>query len=100
MLLVGRPKDEIINDYMLTRLGLEGTRQNLTHAFGLDLTSDQLSAEANGMLEISGVRAHAMATFLKTFEATYDGGVERYLKVELGFSAADIEVMRKNLTQF
>ncbi|KAJ5093807.1 hypothetical protein N7456_009668 [Penicillium angulare] len=100
-LLIGRPYDEIVHDYMLTRLALEGTRENLTRALGLDLdiSTDQLSPEANGMLELSGVRAQAMEAFLKTFEATYDGGVEKFLTSELGFSPDDIALMRKNLNQ-
>lgn len=97
MLLIGRPHDEVINDYILTRAGLEKVRENLTQALSLHLGSDHLSPEAIGMLELCAVRENAMAAFLKDFETTYDGGVERYLTTKLGFSAEDVERMRRNL---
>ncbi|KAJ6028006.1 hypothetical protein N7540_003582 [Penicillium herquei] len=100
LLLIGQSHRVIIDDYMLTRVGLESVRENLSRALGIRLDSDCLSPEANGMVEISGVRAHAMETFLKTFEATYDRGVEGYLTTQLGFSLDDLELMRRNLTQF
>ncbi|KAJ5923364.1 hypothetical protein N7454_008609 [Penicillium verhagenii] len=100
LLLIGRPHDEIIQDYLYTRVGLESVRENLTHALALHAGTDHLSPEAEGMLELSGVRASAMEAFLKTFEATYDGGVEVYLNTQLGFSPEDIGLMRKNLTNF
>lgn len=96
LLLVGRPHEEIIHDYLLTRVGLESVRENLTMALGLHAGSNHLSPEAIGMLELSGVRAHTMASFLKTFESTY-GGVHGYLTDRLGFSADDVEQMRRNL---
>ncbi|KAJ5105711.1 hypothetical protein NUU61_003058 [Penicillium alfredii] len=97
LLLVGRPHDEIISDYILTRVALESTRENLTHALALHVGSDHLSPEAVGMLELCGVRAHAMAAFLKTFESMYDGGIEGFLTGKLEFSASDIQTMHQNL---
>ena len=98
LLLIGRPHEEIINDYILTRVGLENVRENLTEALDLHLGSDHLSPEANGMLELSGVRAQAMAAFLKTFESTY-GGVQAFLTTQLGFSFDDVQQMKKNLLE-
>ncbi|KAJ6095861.1 hypothetical protein N7486_006607 [Penicillium sp. IBT 16267x] len=100
LLLIGRPHEEIIIDYLYTRVGLESVRENLSHALSLHVGTDHLTPEANGMLELSGVRASAMDAFLKTFETTYDGGVEGYLNTQLGFSFEDIALMRKNLTHF
>lgn len=97
LLLVGRPHDEIIHDYILTRVGLENVRENLTKALALHFGTDHLSAEAIGMLELSSVRAHAMDSFLKTFESTYDDGVHGYLTTKLGFSDEDVQQMRHNL---
>lgn len=96
LLLIDRPREEIIRDYMLTRAALENVRENLTQALALHFGTDHLSPEAIGMLELSGVRAHAMAAFLKTFESTY-GGVEGYLTKALFFSPEDIRKMRHNL---
>ena len=96
LLLVGRPHEEVIHDYLLTRVGLESVRENLSQALDLHAGLDHLSPEAIGMLELSGVRAHSMASFLKTFESTY-GGVQGYLTDRLGFSADDVEQMRRNL---
>ncbi|KAJ5671912.1 hypothetical protein N7507_001039 [Penicillium longicatenatum] len=100
LLLLERPHEEIIIDYLYTRVGLESVRENLTQALALHAGTDHLSPEANGMLELSGVRASAMDAFLKTFEATYDGGVDVYLNTQLGFSFEDIALMRKNLMQY
>lgn len=96
LLLVDRPHEEIINDYLLTRVGLEHVRENLTQALALHAGDDHLSPEATGMLELSGVRAHAMAAFLKVFESTYTN-VEGFLTAKLGFSSDDVAAMRQNL---
>lgn len=100
LLLIGRTHDDIINDYILTRIALESVRENLTEALALQGGTEHLSPEANGMLELSGVRAQAMAAFLKSFENTYKGGVEEFLTTKLGFSPEDVQNMRHNLTDF
>lgn len=96
LLLIGRPHEEIVYDYMLTRAALENVRENLTEALALHFGTEHLSPEAIGMLELSGVRGHAMAAFLKTFESTYDG-IEGYLTKVLGFSPEDLGQMRHTL---
>lgn len=103
LLLIDRPHDEIINDYILTRVELESARENLMEAFAINMESDQvdirqLSPEALGMLELCGVRATAMSAFLKSFESAHENGVQGYLTDQLGFSHSDVETMRKNLT--
>ncbi|KAJ5983859.1 hypothetical protein N7481_005958 [Penicillium waksmanii] len=100
LLLTGRTHDDIINDYILTRIALESVRENLTEALALQGGTEHLSPEANGMLELSGVRAQAMAAFLKSFENTYKGGVEEFLTTKLGFSPEDVQNMRHNLTDY
>ncbi|KAF7716028.1 Uncharacterized protein PECH_008670 [Penicillium ucsense] len=96
--LMGRPHQEIIEDYILTRAGLECVRENLAQALDLDEGTDHLSPEAIGMLELSGVRAPAMAAFLKHLESTYGSGAEAYLTTKLGFTSDDIQKMVKNLS--
>ena len=96
LLFVGRPQEEIIRDYILTRVGLESVRENLTQALGLHTGAEHLTLEAQGMLELSSVRAHTMAAFLKEFENTY-GSTEGYLTTKLNFSAEDVSQMRANL---
>lgn len=81
---------------MLTRAALESVRENLTEALSLHFGTDHLSPEAVGMLELSGVRAQAMAEFLKAFESKF-GGVEGYLTNALFFSLEDVKEMRHNL---
>jgi len=100
LLLIGRSHDAIINDYILTRVSLENVRENLTEALALQVGTDHLSPEAKGMLELSGVRANAMAAFLKTFENTYKGGAEEFLTTKLGFTSEDIQIIRYNLTSY
>ena len=84
---------------MLTRVALESVRENLTEALALHVGTDHLSPEAIGMLEVSSVHARVMAAFLKTFESTYDGGVETYLTRKLRFTPDDVEQMRRNLVE-
>lgn len=103
LLLIGRSHDEIIKDYILTRVELENARENLMDAFAVNMESEevdpsQLTPEALGMLELCGVRANAMEKFLKHFESVYENGIQGYLTHGLGFSHSDIETMRKNLT--
>lgn len=103
LLLIGRSHDEIIHDYVLTRVELEDARENLMDAFAMNMDSEEvdlrnLSPEALGMLELCGVRATAMEEFLKHFECVYENGIQGYLTHGLGFSHSDIETMRKNLT--
>ncbi|KAJ5959444.1 Protein-tyrosine/Dual-specificity phosphatase [Penicillium vulpinum] len=103
LLLINRPHDEIIDDYIITRVTLESARENLMEAFAVNLGSDgldlsMLSPEALGMLELCGVRADSMAAFLVSFENKYQNGVEGYLIDRLGFSQSDVSTMRKHLT--
>ncbi|KAJ5383674.1 Protein-tyrosine/Dual-specificity phosphatase [Penicillium concentricum] len=103
LLLINRPHEDIVNDYILTRVGLESARENLMEAFAVNLGADgldisQLSPEALGMLELCGVRATSMEAFLISFENTYKNGVEGYLIDKLGFSQSDLSTMRQNLT--
>ncbi|KAJ5189448.1 Protein-tyrosine/Dual-specificity phosphatase [Penicillium cf. griseofulvum] len=103
LLLINRPHDDIINDYILSRVTLESARENLMEAFAVNLGADgldisQLSPEALGMLELCGVRASSMEAFLLSFENTYRNGIEGYLIDTLGFSSSDLSTMRRNLT--
>ncbi|KOS46326.1 hypothetical protein ACN38_g2717 [Penicillium nordicum] len=102
LLLINRPHDDIINDYILTRVGLESARENLMQAFAINwgggVGTGHLTPEELGMLELCGVRATSMAAFLVSFESTYKNGVESYLIDGLGFTQSDVSMMRKNLT--
>ncbi|KAJ6160682.1 hypothetical protein N7470_004078 [Penicillium chermesinum] len=98
LLLVGHSHEEIVDDYMFTRVALEEARENLTAALAMGSGTDHLSPEAMGMIQLSGVSAKAMATFLDTFQAKY-GGIEFFLITTLGFTPDDVEQMRKNLVE-
>ncbi|KAI2726844.1 hypothetical protein CBS147311_2414 [Penicillium roqueforti] len=103
LLLINRPHEDIINDYILTRVVMEGARDNLMEAFAVNTETgeadfSQLSPEALGMLEMCGARASSMEAFLVSFENSYKNGVEGYLMDKLGFSQSDLSTMRKNLT--
>lgn len=98
LLLIGQSHEEIIQDYIYTRVALEEARENLTEALALSAGTDHLSPEALGMVQLSGVSAEAMATFLKTFETKY-GGVEFFLITTLGFTPDDVDRIRKNLVE-
>ncbi|EKV16406.1 Protein-tyrosine/Dual-specificity phosphatase [Penicillium digitatum] len=103
LLLINRPHDDVINDYILTRVELESARENLMQAFavnlgagGVDVT--HLSPEGLGMLELCGVRATSMEAFLISFEKSFRNGIEGYLIDRLGFTQSEISTMRGNLT--
>ncbi|KKK23565.1 hypothetical protein P175DRAFT_0448610 [Aspergillus ochraceoroseus IBT 24754] len=94
--LAGSPDDAIIQDYTLTRIGIEPGRESLTNTIKALYGT---SAIENPMQLVSwGVNAATMTGFLKAVDDTH-GGVEGYLKENMGFSDKDVQIMIHNLRQ-
>lgn len=109
----------IAHDYALSRIGTEPYRGPLTaHLLAfLKMTAEE-AAKLPGMLDMSGTHDWVIVRFLEWMETEWcptkdDGlkipadvrdekgrrwpGVEAWLCKELGFSADDVEKMRRNL---
>ncbi|KAL2826485.1 protein-tyrosine phosphatase-like protein [Aspergillus cavernicola] len=91
--LAGSADEAIIHDFTLTRVGIEPGRQALlTMMQGF---YGESTWENPVLLVLWGVHAAGMTGFLKILDEVH-GGVPGYLN-KLGFSNADLEVMRGNL---
>ncbi|KAL4930974.1 tyrosine-protein phosphatase [Aspergillus undulatus] len=92
--LAGSSDEAIVHDFTLTRVGLEPGRESL-----LKMMQGLYSESAWNnpvLLVLWGVHAGGITGFLEVLDAAY-GGVTGYLKGKLGFSDADIVIMKKNL---
>lgn len=94
--LAGSPREAIIHDYTLTRIGMEAHRPSLTKILQFH-TGSGAGPESIGMLQLCNVRANAMVGFLPAIEISFEGGVEGYLRSHLGFNQRDLVIMRANL---
>ncbi|KAF2117525.1 protein-tyrosine phosphatase-like protein [Lophiotrema nucula] len=92
--LAGVPKDVIADDYVLSRLGIEPSREVLLAM--LKVWDKGWTAETPGMAEFAQVKAEFMLATLEMVDEKY-GGMEGYVKRELGFSDEDVEKIKKNL---
>lgn len=91
--LAGAPSSAIANDYALTRVGIEPAREQLLVIFqeqaGFDL-------DQPGIAEMFTIKGDIMLSFLEMLEERW-GGVEGYMKEELGLTDADRQIIRANL---
>ena len=94
--LAGSPREAIIHDYALTRIGMEAHRPSLTKMLQF-YAGAGAGPESIGMLQLCNVRANAMVGFLQEIEKSFEGGVEGYLESHLGFNQRDVQIMRANL---
>ncbi|KAL4965489.1 tyrosine-protein phosphatase [Aspergillus stella-maris] len=92
--LAGSSDEAIIHDFRLTRIGLEPGREPLLKMmrglYGESAWNNPV------LLVLWGVHAKGITGFLGVLDASY-GGVTGYLRDKLGFSDADILIMRANL---
>lgn len=91
--LAGAPSSAIANDYALTRIGIEPAREQL-----LAILQEQtgLDLDQPGIAGLCGIKADTMHGFLELLEQRW-GGVEGYMKEELGLTDRDIRIIRANL---
>ncbi|KXT17426.1 hypothetical protein AC579_5721 [Pseudocercospora musae] len=94
--LAGADVEDIQRDYMLTRVGVEPVREFLLGKIlqrreKMDLDS----AKAMAALDFP---PNAMKKLLHTVDKKY-GGVEDYVRYELGFDKHEVEAMKTNLSR-
>jgi protein tyrosine/serine phosphatase len=91
--LAGAEREFIAHDYALTRIGMEQAREELVTILQRDMGC---GFEEPGMEEMVGVKWETMARLLEEIEERW-GGVEGYLRSELGFDHGDINTIKENL---
>ncbi|EME86006.1 uncharacterized protein MYCFIDRAFT_88241 [Pseudocercospora fijiensis CIRAD86] len=93
--LAGADVEDIQRDYMLTRIGVEPVREFLLGKIMQRREKMDLDfAKAMAALEFP---SNAMKKLLSTVDKKF-GGVESYVRYELGFSKHEVEVMKRNLS--
>jgi hypothetical protein len=92
--LAGHTPEEIANDYLLSRIGVESQRVMLTESLKQWLGEDAM--EQDGVLELSSNSGEVMIGFLKFMDEKYSGPIG-YCRDVLGFSEVDLEAVRKNI---
>jgi protein tyrosine/serine phosphatase len=91
--LTGASREFIAHDYALTRIGMEQAREELLSLLQKDMGC---GFEEPRMEEMVGVKGETMVRFLEWIEERW-GGVEGYLRSELGFEDGDIRIIKENL---
>lgn len=93
--IAGQSPEEIANDYLLTRIGVETERAMLTESLKSWLGEDAM--EQVGVLELSSTTTAIMIGFLESMGDKY-GGPVGYCKSVLGFTDVDLEIIRANIS--
>ncbi|RGP65357.1 hypothetical protein FLONG3_9253 [Fusarium longipes] len=91
--LAGTKQTDVILDYMLSRIGVEPARERLT--LFIKATVGVEDTEVPGFWNMVSLRPTFWKAFVKGVEAKY-GGWDDYVK-GLGFSARDLETIKRNL---
>ncbi|KAI5462516.1 protein-tyrosine phosphatase-like protein [Mariannaea sp. PMI_226] len=92
--LAGTATDDVVFDYMLSRVGIEVAREKLTqYALASLGISDP---ETPGFWNLVSLRPSFWTSFVEGVNETY-GGWDGYVTKFLGFSEADLETIKKNL---
>lgn len=93
--LAGADADAVRFDYMLSRIGTEPARDLLLQyaRMGTGVTDDNTP----GFLNLVSLRPTAWDTFVAAVDRDH-GGWDGYVTGALGFSDADLAVVKKNLT--
>ncbi|KAF7190039.1 Tyrosine-protein phosphatase [Pseudocercospora fuligena] len=93
--LAGADVEDIQRDYMLTRVGVEPVREFLLGKIMQRRQKMDLdSAKAMAALDFP---SNAMKKLLSTVDKKF-GGVEGYVRYELGFGKHEVEAMKRNLS--
>jgi protein tyrosine/serine phosphatase len=92
--LVGHSSEEIANDYVLTRIGVETHRVELTNNLKMWLGDDAMTQD--GVFELSSTSIDVMNSFLEFVESKY-GGFVGYCKDFLKLEEKDLDRIRLNI---
>ncbi|KAF4984621.1 hypothetical protein FZEAL_233 [Fusarium zealandicum] len=92
--LAGTEQPDVILDYMLSRIGTEQARERLIVFIKTSLGLDD--PETPGFWNMASLRPTFWRAFVEGVDAEY-GGWDGYVTKGLGFSAEDLETIKKNL---
>lgn len=92
--LAGTAPDDVILDFMLSRLGTEPAREKLLEFAMASVGTEDM--EAPGFYNVASLRPSSWNAFLEGLHEQY-GGWEGYVMEGLGFSVEDLEKIKKNL---
>ncbi|KAM0429381.1 hypothetical protein ACHAPT_006599 [Fusarium lateritium] len=92
--LAGTGQDDVIFDYMLSRIGTEQARDRLVVFIKTALGVDD--PETPGFWNMASLRPTFWEAFVEGIDAEY-GGWDGYVTKALGFSADDLETIKVNL---
>lgn len=95
--LAGTPQEDMVYDYMLTRVGLEPGRAQL-EARILALWKIADAENEPGWYNFGSLRPTSWHAFVEGVEEVY-GGFEGYVTRHLGFSEEDVKTIKQNLRQ-
>lgn len=103
--LIGASREEIAQDYALTRIGVNNFRAKLLGALLEALgKNDETGLDEPGMEQMCGVRAQSILAVLDWMNEKWgegEGGsypgVDGYLKKELNFTTEEVEKVRSSL---
>ena len=92
--LADTAQDDIVYDYLLSRLGTEPVRDKLVKIAMMNLGIDDI--ETPGFANIVDLRAEFWVAFQTKLQKEY-GSWDGYVTKGLGFSAEDLDTIKKNL---
>jgi protein tyrosine/serine phosphatase len=95
--LAGTPEEDIVYDYMLTRVGLEPGRAQLEARILAHWNIADAQNEP-GWSNFASLRPTFGRTFVEGVQEAY-GGFEGYVTGHLGFSEGDVQTIKRNLRQ-
>lgn len=92
--LAGTSPDDIVYDYLLSRIGTEPARDKLVKFAMAALGVDDI--ETPGFVNLVDLRPEYWLEFAKALEGKY-GSFNGYVTQELGFSEDDLATIKSNL---
>lgn len=92
--LAGTSPDDIVYDYLLSRIGTEPAREKLVKFAMASVGIEDM--ETPGFVNLVDLRPEYWHAFVKEIEKLF-GGFDGYVTKGLGFSDDDLEKIKKNL---
>ncbi|KAH7149494.1 protein-tyrosine phosphatase-like protein [Dactylonectria estremocensis] len=92
--LAGTPPDRVVFDYMLSRIGTDVAREKLT-AFAV-ASLNITDPETPGFWNLVSLKPSYWNAFVEGLQEEY-GGFDGYVTTGMGFSEADLEIIKGNL---
>lgn len=96
--LAGATPEDVLFDYMLSRVGIETQRERLLSVIMAGVGTHFDGPDDPGLYNLSSLRPQFWTAFIDGLNEKY-GGWDAYVTSEegLGFSQADLETIKRNL---